>query len=165
MEGIHGVTAACTPCRRRWRTARDGDGPAGDLQPHILSTNTLTPTSEELLMKTCVSSSSACQTQRRCWTCGRSRAGLGDSKGHVLPVCGRVPTAAPCLTAPREHQPGTGIGPTLQTRPKELQNPSHSGISGRLRIGTAATGEQQHLLPLPTGENSTAVLTAAPRDA
>lgn len=127
MEGIGGVTAACTPCRRRWQTARDGDGPAGDLQPHILSANTLTPPSEQLLMKTCVSSSSACQTQRRCWTC----RGWGQRQGHVLPVCGRgrVPKAAPCLTEPTGAPSQHGDRPNRHEArckhgPERLQNTS-----------------------------------------
>lgn len=113
-----------------------------DLQPHVLSTNTLTPTSEELLMKTCVSSSSACQTQRRCWMCGRSAAEVGDSVRATCCLCGRgrVPMAVPCLTA--------GTGPTDTRHAANMAQSScktlhsfHGGIWGQLVTGTVATRE------------------------
>lgn len=118
-----------------------------DLQPHVLSTNTLTPTSEELLMKTCVSSSSACQTQRRCWMCGRSAAEVGDSVRATCCLCVAM-AVSPRLPRVWQHQPSTGTGPTdtrhaantAQSSCKTLHS-LHGGIWGQLVTGTVATRE------------------------
>lgn len=169
MEGIYGVTAACTPCRRRWQAARDGDGPADDLQPHILSANTLTPTSQELLMKTRVSSSSAVRHKDAAGCAAEVGDGTGPRAAGVwpwpCPLCVTRGTAARARHRDRPHTHGARCkhGPKAAVKQFAASTAEFRASSAPARW-PRVRWQQQHLLPLPRGENSAAVLPAAPRD-